>query len=144
VEVLYERAQHCLLYAWCDYELSLLAEGQAFSSLDLALKLRISDDAVVNFSPRLRRAVESGWIAPPPPKPATAGDGWKSTHQLLADLRNDIMHGSAQVHDFGAAAVVFDWIRAMICQLYNVEPPTSFARSLLMQPTINGEPISTV
>jgi len=51
VERLDERAQHCLLYAWFDYELTLLAEAQAFSAADLAL------------NPRHRR--EAGCCAPP-------------------------------------------------------------------------------
>lgn len=141
VERLYERAQHCLLYSWLDYELSLLAEAQAFSSLDLALKLRIVDSKVVNLAPRLRHAVRQGWITPPPAKPPRAPMEWKNTHELLVDLRNDIMHGSAQVHDFSFAARVFDHVRAIICELNDVTPPLPPGATLLMPPTVDGLPV---
>jgi hypothetical protein len=142
VERLYERAQHCLLYSWLDYELSLVAEAQAFSSADLALTLRVNDPKVVNFAPRLRHAVEQGWVTPPPPKPDHAPDEWQSTHQMLAALRNDLMHGSAQVHDFSIAAMVFDHLRAIICELNGVVPPPGPTSTLLRPPTMNGMQVS--
>lgn len=142
VERLYERAQHCLLYAWLDYELSLLAEAQAFSSLDLALKLRIADAKIVNLSSRLKHAVKHGWISPPPGKPFGAPENWPTTHELLLNLRNDIMHGSAQVHDFSMAAVVFDHVRAMICELSGIEPPTGPTTTFIQAPTFNGLPLT--
>lgn len=141
VQRLYERAQHCLLYAWLDYELTLLAEAQAFFSLDLALKLRVNDSKVVNLSRRLARAVEQGWITAPPAKPECAPDEWKNTHQLLLHLRNDIMHGSAQVHDFSFAAMVFDHIRAMICELDGLVPPSGPTTMLLRPPTLSGSSV---
>lgn len=140
VERLYERAQHCLLYSWLDYELSLLAEAQAFSAFDLALKLRIDDPKVVNLSRRLGHAVEQGWITAPTPKPVGMPDEWQNTHQLLLHLRNDLMHGSAQVHDFSIAATVFDYLRAMICELNQVAPPAPWGAPILMPPTLNGYP----
>lgn len=138
VERLYVRAQHCLLYAWFDYELTLLAELQAFSAADLALKLRIADSKVVNFAPRLRRAVEAGWVTPPLQKPSGAPDDWPSNHQLLVGIRNDITHGSAQVHEFSMAAIVFDYLRAIICELNGVVPPPAPNGGLLRSPTLNG------
>lgn len=141
VQRLYERAQHCLLYAWLDYELTLLAEAQAFSSLDLALKLRIDDEKIVNLAPRLKHAVGQGWITAPPPKPAHAPDDWLNAHQLLLHLRNDIMHGTSQVHDFSMAAMVFDHLRAMICELNGVTPPPGPQATFLQPPTLNGAPV---
>jgi hypothetical protein len=142
VERLYERAQHCLLYSWLDYELSLVAEAQAFTSADLALKLRVNDPKVVNFAPRLKHAVEQGWVTPPPPKPDDAPAEWQGTHQMLVALRNDLMHGSAQVHDFSIAAMVFDHLRAIICELNGVAPPPGPTSTLLRPPTMNGMPVS--
>ena len=145
VERLYERAQHCLLYSWLDYELSLVAEAQAFSSADLALTLRVNDPKVVNFAPRLRHAVEQGWVTPPPPKPASrgrrrAGPGRRPASRPA--LRNDLMHGSAQVHDFSIAAMVFDHLRAIICELNGVVPPPGPTSTLLRPPTMNGMQVS--
>lgn len=140
VERLYERAQHCLLYSWLDYELSLLAEAQAFSALDLALKLRIEDPKIVNLSPRLSHAVKQGWITAPAPKPVGMPDDWQNTHQLLLHLRNDIIHGSAQVHDFSIAATVFDYIRVMICELNQVAPPPPWRAPIFLSPPLNDQP----
>ena len=116
VRRLYESAQNCLRYAWLDYELMLLAEAQVFSSLDRALQSRINDRKVVSLAQRLRCAVREGWISPPPPPPGAA-EGWRDTHRLIVGLRNDVMHGSAQVHDFAAAAAVFRLVRKMISEL---------------------------
>ena len=117
----WERALHCLVYAWFDYELLIVGEGQAFAAADLALKEKLAyppGKGPLGFAGRLKAAVERGLVMP-----STATNGWLTTHEILGALRNEIAHGTEHVHDPNMASRVFDHLRALICELYGLPIP---------------------
>lgn len=137
---LYARAQNCFLYAWFDYEMMLLAQGQAFAALEVALKERLARlperEGLRAF---LKAAVSEELISPPSGNPRGAPDDWPSLHDMLVNLRNDIMHGSSQVHDPNMTYIVFDHIRALICEIHGLALPAAPAAAFGPSITFNGE-----
>jgi hypothetical protein len=116
VERSWDRALNCLVYAWFDYELMILAESQALMTADLALKQKLAfpeGKGPLGFRGRLKEAVARGLL-----QPSFSHGDWPNDHDLLSDLRNDLMHGSEQVHDPNIAFIVFTRLRALICELH--------------------------
>lgn len=123
VSRLYQRALHAFLYGWFDYELMVVAAGQALASVEFALKAQLGDEGrkLRGLAPRLSLAASQGKIAPPMSGP------WGDTHGMLAAIRNEIAHGSDHVYPPNLAATIFDHCRAIICELYGLPPPATVA-----------------
>lgn len=120
VDRLYDRALHALLYGWFDYELMVVAAGQALASLEFGLKARLGASAVGmnGLGRRLAHAVETEILAPPRP------GRWGNDHALLVKIRNEIAHGSDHVYPPEMAAILFDHCRALICELHGLPAPS--------------------
>ncbi|MBX3477383.1 MAG: hypothetical protein KF910_07230 [Brevundimonas sp.] len=114
IERLYGRALHALLYGWFDYELMVVACGQALATVEFSLKTRLGAPAakMSGLKPRLDYAVKLGLLSAPPPS------AWGDDHVLLASIRNEIAHGSDHVYAPDMAKVIFDRCRALIAELY--------------------------
>jgi len=83
VDRLYNRALNALLYGWLDYDLMVIAAGQALASLDHALKTRLGEGGAKlrGLGPRLSQAVALGIL----PVPASSDRG--DDHVLLVNIR---------------------------------------------------------
>lgn len=116
---LYDRALHALLYGWFDYELMVVACGQALASLEYGLKARLGPPAAKKngLAKRLAAAVEQGLIPPP------MSGQWGDDHAMLAAIRNEIAHGSDHVYPPALAEGLFIRCRKLITQLHGVGSP---------------------
>ncbi|WP_292089283.1 hypothetical protein [Brevundimonas sp.] len=114
IDRLYGRALHALLYGWFDYELMVVACGQALATLEFSLKTRLGAPAakMTGLKPRLDHAVKLGLLSAPTPS------AWGDDHALLASIRNEIAHGSDHVYPPNMAEVIFDRCRSLIVELY--------------------------
>jgi hypothetical protein len=112
----FQRALHCFLYSWFDYEMMIVAEGQAFASFELALKLRLNRPAdappLHGMGPRLKAAIDAGLL--PPPDPEQEPD----EYFLLRSIRNELAHGSGDIHPPALVIEVFKRCAALITTLY--------------------------
>ena len=117
---IYARALNALIYGWLDYELMVVAAGQALASLEFALKTRLGADAkkMPGLARRLGYAVERNILSPP------QKSQWGDDHQLLVHIRNEIAHGSEHVYPPNLAAIIFDCCRALICELNDLPAPS--------------------
>ena len=115
IDRLYGRALHALLYGWFDYELMVVACGQALATLEFSPKTRLGAPAAKmrGLKPRLDHAVKLGLLSAPTPS------AWGDEHALLASIRNEIAHGSDHVYAPNMAEVVFDRCRSLITELYS-------------------------
>lgn len=121
VERCWDRALHCLLYAWFDYELMIVGEGQAFAAVELALKDKLAhppNEGPRGFGGRLKEAIKRGLVAPAP-----STNGWPDDHTVLVDLRNEIAHGTDHVHYPTTAEQIVHMLRTIICELYGLPTP---------------------
>lgn len=116
VRTAYQRALHCFLYSWFDYEMMIVAEGQAFASFEFALKLKLNRPAdappLHGMGPRLKAAIDAGLL--PPPDPAQQPDDY----YILRSIRNELAHGSGDVHPPALVIEVFKRCAALISALY--------------------------
>ncbi len=116
VRTAYRRALHCFLYSWFDYEMMIVAEGQAFASFELALKLKLNRPvdapALHGMGPRLKAAIDVGLL--PPPDPTQHPD----EYFLLRSIRNELAHGSGDVHPPALVIEVLKRCAALIETLY--------------------------
>lgn len=119
VERLYSRALNALLYGWLDYELMVVAAGQALASLEFGLKARLGAPAakMSGLGRRLAYAVEQNILSAP-----VIGE-WGDDHTMLVHIRNEIAHGSDHVYPPDLAAIIFDRCRALICELHGLPAP---------------------
>jgi hypothetical protein len=114
----FERSRLCFLYAWFSYELMVTAELEGFGSLELALKERLGlpsskKERLPGLRARLAAAVERGFIQPP-----TVDELGIDLHSMMARLRNDLSHGTADVHSPDMAITVIQWCADVIGELY--------------------------
>jgi len=121
VATLYSRALNVLVYGWYDYELMVLAVGQSLATLEYALRLRLEEigKSGGGLGSRLKLAVEAGLIA----TPSHAESPWGNDHKMLADLRNEIAHGSNHIYMPDQAAKLIQLSRTLICELYGLTAP---------------------
>lgn len=117
---IYARALNALIYGWLDYELMVVAAGQALASLEFALKTRLGADAnkMPGLARRLGYAVERNILSAP------QTSQWGDDHALLVHIRNEIAHGSEHIYPPNLAAIIFDRCRALICELNALPAPS--------------------
>ncbi len=136
VERLYERALHCFLYAWFDYELTLLAESQAFSGrLCAEAADRQREDREPRPSPEICRG---GGLRDPSASQACGGSRRLARNTPAPGGASQRCRARERPHEFTQAAIVFDHLRAIICELNGVPPPPGPTSGLLMPPMMNG------
>lgn len=97
VRITFDRARNILLYAWFDYELLIVAEGQAFAAFELALRHRLHKDdvgRVRRLSKLIKEARELGIFSASAPSTAAPVD----PIEALRYMRNELAHGTTSVH----------------------------------------------
>lgn len=107
VQAAFDRARNTLVYAFFDYDLLVVGEGQALSAFELALKHRLN---AMGGAPRgtLRNLVDKarklGVIAPLLAPPLVLMD----PIEALIGIRNALLHGNAEIHSPGMALDVVE------------------------------------
>lgn len=88
----FNRAKNLSLYAWYVYDFHQVAEMDAISTFEMALKnkfVQCETPAPQGLKNLYTRAVELNWISE-----HNGNDG-----RLLADYRNDLAHGTIMLHE---------------------------------------------
>lgn len=141
---LYERGRNALLYAWFAYELTPVAQQQAFASLEVSLRRRALLERETPFKKNpslgvlLDLAIQKGWIADekfldeelPAIQQTTKYDGKFLKHskkvvlqakKLITGPRNSIAHGEPFLLPPGIAMESFQLCRSLIRQIEQPE-----------------------
>lgn len=108
VKRIFSRARHALLYAWFDYELTPLAEAQAFAALEVALRDRLQMKGTLR--PLLEKAVKEQLV------PSRLGQ--IDLPFAVAHMRNHHAHGNDHFGSPGMTLDVLRLIAALINGLY--------------------------
>lgn len=93
----FDRARNVLLYAWFDYDLLVTAESQAFGAFELALKRRLNGNGAGKGGALFKlisEAREQGVL----PAPTTSAVGRIDPIEALRHMRNELAHGTTDVH----------------------------------------------
>jgi hypothetical protein len=115
----FDRARNILLYAWFDYDLLAVSESQAFGAFELALKRRLNGNgarkggALVKL---INEARERGVL----PAPTTPSAGQIDPIEALRHMRNELAHGTSDVH---SPSMALDAARACANAIDLVFPP---------------------
>lgn len=100
----FEKARNAYLYAWFVYDLTTLAEGQAYATLEMALRKRLGPKPDGKrwggLGELLDEAVREGVFNPDPPHPAANGN--VGLLESVRIFRNHLAHGSNYVNIPGA------------------------------------------
>ena len=111
----FDRARNAFLYCWYVYELGSLAESQAYSTLELALRLRLGvkgGRGAPTLNPLLRRAKKDGLLVPLDPRRLDP------MIELVTHLRNNWNHGTSSLHDPGMTLSMLRTAADLINALY--------------------------
>ncbi len=119
VQEAFDRARNALLYAWFYYELLVVAETQAFSALELGLKVRLRCDDWNMKSRSLRHLTKEARQRKLMPPETDASSGMLDEMEMLAHLRNDLAHGTGSLHSPAMVLPVFERCAAVIDCLYS-------------------------
>lgn len=114
IRQMFSRATSCALYAWFDYELTPLAEQQAFATLEPALRryFGVEESSLWNL---VERAVSKGLF-----EPALGG---VPLQRALATMRNELAHGSINFGTPGMALTMISYVSQLIGRLYPDQEP---------------------
>jgi hypothetical protein len=109
IRQMFSRAIHAALYAWFDYELTALAELQAYAALEAALRgyFQQEDSNLWNLT---ERAVAKGLFEPMM--------GNVELKFALTRLRNEAAHGSTNFVTPGMALTMIAYCARLIGRLY--------------------------
>jgi hypothetical protein len=112
----FDRARNAFVYSWFVYELAALAEGQAYFTLELALRNRLGVPAGTRTSLHnlLEKAIADGSLHN---DPAHAGP---SLTFILPKLRNSWAHGSADLNGPALSLQVLRLCADLINQLFKL------------------------
>lgn len=103
IRVVFDRARSVLLYAWFDYELLVVAEGQAFAAFELALRRRLGAGNDRRLWCLIKDARKLGVF------PFTSKAAEIDPIDALRLMRNAFAHGTTDVH---SPAMALDVLRA--------------------------------
>jgi hypothetical protein len=110
VRAQFDKARNVFIYGWFDYELLSVANGFAYSALELALRIKIAGrESELGRSPGLRKllsiSVKQGWLTDERLRHVSdrpIADGFcASLPELTSNLRNEFAHGSYYVFSPG-------------------------------------------
>lgn len=145
VVTLFDRARNLYVYSWFVYDFTTPARSQAYATVELALRERLSAAGTPPNKRRglrrlLKDAMKRGWLKdggfphiqhPVAPEPHEAfqrrsfdPEGTEYCKMLLkamSDLRNDLAHGSPFLVGSGGSLGVFEVCAAIINQLFPPE-----------------------
>jgi hypothetical protein len=111
---LFDRARHVFIYAWFDYELTPVAEQQAFAALEVAVRHRFNGDRRTAFQNLLKNAVRRGFL------PAKLGQ--IDLPLAIASMRNEWAHGSTSFMGPGPSLDMIELCAELIGELF---PPSA-------------------
>ncbi|MDQ7812879.1 hypothetical protein [Brevundimonas sp.] len=114
VQTMFSRAQHALIYAWFDYELSAVAEFQVLATVELALRERLQPAPTMMLKALVKLAVAQGLV---PPK---VGDF--PAEIWFSGIRNRWAHGSANFGTPSMTLTVIEVCADLIRRLYPPQP----------------------
>lgn len=118
VHAAFDRARHALLYAWFSYDLLTVGEAQALNALELALKLRLAAGGWAGKKGGLGRLVEKArrFALLPPRSEHFGADIDPAT--ALVFIRNELVHGTTDVHSPGMAIEVVKSCASVINEIF--------------------------
>ncbi|MBS0220796.1 MAG: hypothetical protein JSR91_08650 [Proteobacteria bacterium] len=121
VRAAFDRARNTMLYAFFDYDLLVVGEVQAFGAFELALKQRLdspnglSRGTLRNLVDRARKA---GILPALVPGASTMDD----QIEPLIHLRNNLVHGTSDIHPPAMALDILSACGAWVDHLYPLSP----------------------
>jgi hypothetical protein len=113
---MFDRARHTYVFAWFDYELTVVADQYALATLEGALKSYFGSTQTLR--PLLERAVKAGIV------PKYLHSGYE-TAKYLAILRNHWAHGNNGFDTPGMSATTLAICAEVIRRLYPVAQPNA-------------------
>jgi hypothetical protein len=108
----FDRARNILLYSYFDYDLTVVAEVQAFGAFELSLKHRLNGHGgqakgtLRNLVDRARKQ-KIFEALPAPPEDGS----WRPPTdrvEIMIMLRNDLAHGTANIHTPGMSTQILE------------------------------------
>jgi hypothetical protein len=107
VQAAFDRARNTTIYAFFDYDLFVVGEAQAFGALELALKFRLNGSGSASRS-TLRKLVGRARNAGVLPPFASGANAVLDPIEALIELRNELSHGTSDIHSPGMALQVIE------------------------------------
>ncbi len=103
----FDLARVAFIYSWFAYELATLAEQQAYSVLEMALRKRAEAEAALpkrrGLAALLKLATERGWLRHEDFEVRSPGSTDKmSVLEFLPHFRNELAHGSTNLFPQGS------------------------------------------
>lgn len=113
----FDRARNILVYAYFSYDLLVVGEVQAFGAFELSLKHRLNghgDASRGTLRNLVDRARKVGIFPPKPP----ADEVFSDPIEALIALRNDLSHGTSEIHSPAMALMVLEACASAIDTVY--------------------------
>ncbi|MFM0433722.1 hypothetical protein PQQ75_32270 [Paraburkholderia aspalathi] len=107
VQAAFDRARNAIIYAFFDYDLFVVGEVQAFGAFELALKHRLNGRGNASRG-TLRNLVDRARKAEVLPSITPSTDGSIDPIEALIVLRNELSHGTSDIHSPGMALQVIE------------------------------------
>ena len=114
----FDRARNVVFFAWFCYELLVVAEMQAFSALELGLKIRLRADGWNKESRGLVSLIKEARLRRLMAPAAEAFPGRLDGVDALVRLRNDLAHGTNSLHNPAMAICVLEKSATIVNLLY--------------------------
>lgn len=121
VQAAFDRARNAIIYAFFDYDLFVVGEVQAFGAFELALKHRLNGRGSASRG-TLRNLVDRARKAGILPLLTPSENVSIDPIEALIVLRNDLSHGTSDIHSLGMA---FQVIEACALRINHVCSPQS-------------------
>ncbi len=118
VQETFDRARNVVLFAWFCYGLLVVAEMQAFSALELGLKLRLRADGWNKKSRGLVYLIAEARLRRLMPPASEASFGISDEMDALGHLRNDLAHGTGNLHTPAMTLRVLEECATFVNQIY--------------------------
>ena len=99
IHEVFDRARNILLFAWYCYEILIVAEMQAFSALEISLKFRLRLDGWNKKSRGLGHLIAEARLRQFMDPKEEASSGGLDKIDMLINLRNELAHGVASIHN---------------------------------------------
>jgi hypothetical protein len=121
VQMAFDRARNTIIYAFFDYDLFVVGEVQAFGAFELALKYRLNGRGHTSRG-TLRKHVDRARKAGILPLPNLGTNVPIDPIEGLISLRNDLSHGTSDIHSPGMALQVVESCALWINYVYSPQP----------------------
>lgn len=119
VATVFDRARNTMLFAFFEYELWVVGELQAFGAFELAIKFRLDSVGILSsrtLRKHIDRARKHGIIPQ-----MSSGPGKLDAYEALILMRNELSHGSFDIHTPAMALSILRACSDQISYLYPCE-----------------------